>query len=726
VGTGDWIGELGGAADIGTIWGDNVVRYFGTNGQQLIYKLYHDMVQMSEFTEPAPAHTPPTTNPFFDLTRLPQFEQIDIKKHADEAIRAQIDAQVAAFKEFETDIAGNESPTFADVFDRMERDGHALGRTFGIIHHLSSVADTQALRDVKEKYIGELTDLGEMFSSSVPLFEAMGRIDTTGLSDVKKRVVQLEIDGMKRSGFGLPDDKRVELVRINKRLSELSMKFSENATDSNKATYEVRPEHRKVVSECPDFATASWRVGEDDGSESFAIGMNGPSVSDALTYIDDETVRKEIYLQYVARAGDINEPIIGEILDLRQERAELLGFATHTDYVLSDKMVSDVKELDVFYEKKFDTYQPMAVKEMAELEAFAGKSLNAWDVGFHANLFDKEKFGYSDSDTKDFFELGAVLQTLDGVVNEIFGVKLAEVQRGTDAFPETWHPDVRFFEIHDMDGKHRASVYYDPYVRPGQKRGGAWMCDSVSRSEIIEYADKPVAYIVCNQAKPIKRDDGTMVSLLTSDEVVTLFHEFSHSLQEILTDITTANASGIPGEWDSVEIVSQFLEMFAYNTHVLKTAMHYETREPMPQKMIDFILDTNSDKGGSQCRQMFLGNLDLELHRNWKQIREKGESIWDVQKRIYLQYMPHAKTYTENNKLLSTFGHIFAGGYSSGYYGYIFSKEISKDLYKSLIDAPDVDTRKKRGRIMMKTVYALGSSMSMQDIIDLYFQKIKE
>ena len=170
---------------------------------------------MSEFTDRSTtpiASNVPTTNPFFDLTRLPQFEQIDIAKHADEAIRAQIDAQVAAFKEFETDIAGNPSPLFSDIFDRMERDGHALGRTFGIIHHLSSVADTQALRDVKEKYIGELTDLGEMFSSSVPLFEAMGRIDTTVLSDVKKRVVELDIDGMKRAGFGLPDDKRVEFL----------------------------------------------------------------------------------------------------------------------------------------------------------------------------------------------------------------------------------------------------------------------------------------------------------------------------------------------------------------------------------------------------------------------------------------------------------------------------------------------------------------------------------
>jgi oligopeptidase A len=663
-----------------------------------------------------------TTNPFFDLTRLPQFEQIDIEKHADEAIRAQIDAQVAAFKAFETDIAGNASPTFEDVFDRLERDGHALGRTFGVIHHLSSVADTQALRDVKEKYIGELTDLGEMFSSSAPLFEAMGRIDTTVLSDVKKRVVELDIDDMKRAGFGLPDEKRVELVRINKRLSELSMKFSENATDANKAVYEVRPEHHAVVEACPDFATASWRT---DGSDSFAIGMNGPSVSDALTYVADETVRKEIYLQYVALAGDINEPIVCEILDLRQERAELLGFATHTDYVLSDKMVRDVKDLDVFYEKKLATYQPMAVKEMAELEEFAGKSLNAWDVGFHANLFDKEKFGYTDEDTKDFFELDAVLQTLDGVVNEIFGVKLAEVQRGTDAFPETWHPDVRFFEIHDMDGKHRASVYIDFYVRPGTKAGGAHMNDAVGRSEVIEGSDKPVIYIVCNQSPPIKRDDGKMVSLLTADEVVTLYHEMGHCLNGALTDITTANGAGISSDFSSVECQSQALELFASNPDVLKTAMHYETGEPMPQKMIDFIVDSSADKGMSQMRQMFLGNLDLELHRDWKQIRENGESIWDVQKRTYEKYMTHA-TYTETNRLLSTFCHIMAGGYSSIYSSYMVSRELSKDLYKSLIDAPDVDTRKKRGRIMMKTVYAMGSSMSMQDIIDLYFQKIKE
>jgi oligopeptidase A len=321
--------------------------------------------------------------------------------------------------------------------------------------------------------------------------------------------------------------------------------------------------------------------------------------------------------------------------------------------------------------------------------------------------------------------LGAVLQTLDGVVNEIFGVKLAEVQRGTDAFPETWDDSVRFFELYDMEGKHRASVYYDPYVRPGQKRGGAWMNDAVGRSEVIEGSDKPLIYVVCNQSPPITRDDGTMVSLLTADEVTTLFHEWFHNLNGALTDITTANGAGISSDFSSVEIQSQMGEQFASNPDVLKTAIHYETGEPMPQKMIDFIVDANTEKGMSQMRQMFLGNLDLELHRDWKQIRENGESIWDVQKRTYEKYMTHAK-YTESNRLLSTFSHVYAGSYHALYWSYMVSRELSKDLYASLIDAPDIETRKRRGRIMLKVIYASGDTRPMGEAVDLYFERITE
>jgi len=695
-------------------------NHFQTN----LTELYHDIVQMSEFADPTPTPTP--TNPFFNLARLPQFEKIDIEAHADEAIRAQIDAQIAAFNAFETDIAGNTSPTFADVFDRMELFSHPLERTFGIIHHLSSVADTDVLRTVKEKYIGELADLGEMCSSSVPLFEAMGRIDVSGLSPVKARVVQLEIDGMRRSGFGLPDNKRVELVRINKRLSELSMKFEQNASDANKATYEVRPEHRKVVSECPDFATASWR---SDGSTDqpipeYVIGMSGPSVSDALQYIANTDVRREIYMHYIARAGTENENHVREILCLRQERAELLGFTSHADYVLQDKMVRNVEELDTFYEAKYEMYADMAKTEMQELESFAGHTLNPWDMAFHMNLKDKHDFGFTDEDTKEFFELDAVMLILHSIVEELFGVRFAEVGKSADNFPETWHPDVRYFEVYDRTGTHRASMFYDPYVRPGIKRGGAWMQGAVDRSCVIETDAKPMAYIVCNQSPPEKQPDGSHVSLMTANEVITLFHELGHAINHMLTDIDVSEAAGCPGAWDAVEIQSQQLELFATNRTILDQMVHYKTGEHMPAKMIDFIIDSNADKGAGQCRQMFLGNLDMELHRNWPQIESSKESVWAVQERIYNTYMKHG-VYVPTNRLLATFGHIFSGGYSAGYYGYMFSKEISKRLYASLVDAPNNEVRNSRGRHMLDTVYAMGDSMPMGDIIDLYFERIK-
>jgi oligopeptidase A len=683
-----------------------------------IYTLYHVNVQMSEFAD----KQNPSTNPFFDLARLPQFEQIDIEKHADEAIRAQIDAQVAAFKAFETDIAGNVSPTFSDVFDRLERDGHALGRTFGVISTLSSTMDSKAIRDVRERYMDELTEMGDYESNSVPLFDALNRMDLDAHPPIERRIIEETIKGMKRNGFGLPTEARERMLVIMKRQSELSMKFGNNSTDAAKATYTVRPEHTKVVSEAPSFATAMWR--SDDSAE-FAIGLNGPSVCNALQYIADETVRKEIYMLYVARAGEENGKLVPEILTLRQEMAEILGFKNHTDLVLDDKMVRNIEELDEFYAEKYATYSGMAQTEMDALEAFAGCKVDPWDVAFYSNLKDKHDYGFTGEDTKPYLETESVLGTLYGLCEELFGMRFAEIDASTESFPETWHPDVRVFEVYDRHGVHRSTLFLDLYVRPGLKNQGAWCSDASTRTRIIPENKLPVAHIVCNFSPPETKNDGSVVSLLTIDEAVTCAHELGHSIQAMMTDIDIADASGFADEWDSVEIQSQHLELFATNRAVLMSMRHHETGEPMPEKMIEYIINDTEDKGMAQCRQIFLGSLDIEIHRNWKEIVANGETIWDVQERIYNKYVKHG-TYIQSNRLLATFGHIFAGSYSSSYYGYMYSKEISKRLYATLVDAPDTETRKARGRKMLDTVYAMGSSLSMSDILDLYFERIKE
>ena len=651
-------------------------------------------------------------NPFFTCQRLADF---NIEGYADDAIRTQIHYQTVDFKQFETFIAAVETPTFADVFQRLEILSYPLNRTFGIIGHLSSVSDTPALREIKQKYISEMTELGDLMGKSTALFDALHRIDRTTVSETEARIIQLEIDGMKKNGFGLSAEKRAELMRLNKRMTEVSIKFNENVVDSTNAVYVVRPEHFQVVGDCPDFATSQWVV---EGSNGYHIGMNAPSVSNALRYVADAQVRQEVYTMYIQRAGVENEPHVVELLTLRQERAELLGFATHTDYVLSDMMVRDAKELDAFYAEKLAHYAPMAQKEKDALIAFAGKPLESWDVAFYSNLKDKHDYGYTGADTKPFFELENVLGKFFQLCVRLFGVHFEEVRSGKERFPSTWHEDVRFFEVYDRKGDHRASLFYDPYVRPGVKRGGAWMNSAVDRSRVIPTSDKPVAYIVCNQSPPI---DG--VSLLTADEVVTLFHEMGHAINHMLSDVEHSEATGVPDEWDAVEIQSQMLELFATHRSFLETMTHHETGEKMPARMVDFIVDANSDKGLGMCRQMFLGNVDLEIHRNWKDIVERGESIWDVQERIHEKFVKHAD-YVPENRLLATFGHLFAGGYSSSYYGYMYSKEISKRLYASLCEAPTEEEQSRRGHLMLETVYAMGSSKSMGEIIELYFAKV--
>jgi len=676
------------------------------------------------------------SNPFFDRGRLPAFNQIDVKKHTNEAVRMQLDKQIAEFDQFELDISNTLNPTYTNTLELLEKQGFGLSRTYGIIYHLSGVADNDDIRDVKKHYIGELSEFNDRISNSVPLFDALCRIDITSdnVCPMEKRVVQMQIDGMRQNGFGLPDEKRCDLLRISKRLTELSIQYSENATDSAKAVYKIPTTMNQMIESCPKFAYDQWIVSTatdstatDSTATKYAIGMNGPSVSDALQYIPDQSIRRGIYMQYITRAGEANYPIINEILTLRQERAEILGFDNHTEYVLLDKMVSSPTELDEFYKDKYTKYATSAQLEIDELDKFANKKLNPWDMAYYGNLKNRHDFGYTDEDTKPYFQLDPVLINLHKLCNELFGIKFIEIEKTDPQFPETWHPDVRFFEIYDEKGQHRSSLYFDPYVRPGIKRGGAWMCGAVDRSRAIPENELPVAYIVCNQSPPIcpvnGNPDDPLISLMTASEVITLYHETGHAINHMLTDIRIGNVSGVPSEWDAVEIQSQALELFATHIDSLEQAVHYQTGESIPSKMVDYIIDSTKDKGASQCRQIYFGNLDLELHRNWKQITAKGETIWDVQRRIYEKYMKHG-IYEPTNRFLSTFSHIFAGGYSSSYYGYMYSKEYSKQIYTKITEVSG-DERRRRGRHLLDTVYALGSSEPMCDILNKFFKKFE-
>ena len=665
------------------------------------------------------------SNTLLKNDHLPEFSRFD---------NSQVEADVTLilsnlekdFSNLEKKIESEENvhKLYNLAIEEMERIEYPLSFAWGTISHLHSVKNNDGLREVYQKMQPEVIKLSNKMSQSEILFNGLKRLSEANiLNEERQRIVDLTKNSMFLSGIGLNEEETKRFNENSLKLAEASTKFSNNALDAVKA-FELYVENDPNMNKLPKSALelyssqAKEKYPESTPEKGpWKITLDIPSYLPMMLHYPESGLREKLYKASVTKAstGDHNNiPVIQDILRLKKEKANILNFDTYADLSLSKKMASSVEQIEDLLNMLAEKSKPLAIKDLKAVTDLASQrsgkcieKLDLWDIPYWAERYKEEQLEFKEEELKPYFSIDNVLTGLFQIANNLFGITIQQVN---DQNIDTWHPDVRYFSIKDQEtGKEIANFFLDPYSRPGEKRGGAWMDSCIDRNKYLN--KKPVAYLVCNGSPPIKNIDGSIEtpSLMTFREVETLFHEFGHGLQHMLTQVEEGSASGINKvEWDAVELPSQFMENWCYHKPtVMSFAKHYQTGETLPDELFEKILKQRTFmQGGAFCRQIYFGMLDLYLYAHLKE----GEDILEVQKKIASKYLP--QPILDEDRFLCSFSHIFAGGYSAGYYSYKWAEIMSADAFSAFeeIDLDDKEQVAQVGRRFRNTVLAKGGS----------------
>jgi oligopeptidase A len=640
-----------------------------------------------------------TDNPLLLGSGLPPFEAIkpDHVVPAITQLLAELDEELAR-------LEVNVQPTWSGLVEPLDRLVERLTWSWGIVGHLMGVKNSPELREAHETVQPLVVQFFNKLNQSQPLYKAFKVLRASdawaSLESAQQRIVEAAIKDAELSGVGLEGEKRDRFNAIELELAELSTKFSNHVLDATKA-FSLTLTNKDEIDGLPPSLTslaaqAARAAGEENATASdgpWRITLDYPSFGPFMQYSSRRDLREKLYKAFINRAstGELdNAPLIERILQLRKEKAMLLGFKSFAELSLASKMAPNVEAVETLLEELRRASFDAAAKDLQELKAFAAakgakesSDLKHWDISFWSERQREKKFAFSAEELRPYFPLPQVLDGLFSIVECLFGVTIT----AADGQAPIWHKDVRYFQIADETGEAIAYFYLDPYSRPAEKRGGAWMDVCIGRAKITDESGnttirKPVAYLVCNQTPPV---DGKP-SLMTFSEVETLFHEFGHGLHHMLTRVDYPGAAGINNvEWDAVELPSQFMENWCYHREtLLGMARHYETGEPMPEHYYQKLLAArNYMSGSTMLRQLHFSCVDIELHYRYQPGGD--ESVTDVRNRV-------AQTTTilpplPEDSFLCAFGHIFAGGYAAGYYSYKWAEVLSADAFAAFEEA---------------------------------------
>ena len=659
-------------------------------------------------------------NPLWQSSGLPRFDLIDAS-HVVPAAKALLEHAEQKLTEIEADL----KPTWESIFGRLEEIDIRYEQTWNPVSHLLSVKNSDELRLAHEEMLAPMVTFGLRTSQSEPIYQAMKELresaDFETLDPAQQRILDKAILSVELSGIALEGEQRERFNEIAQELSKLATDFSNNVLDATKA-FELIVTDPADLEGCPNSLkqlssqayNQSKSESDDDSTPDqgpWKITLDIPSYLPFMEHCRNADLREQVYRAFVSRAsaGDLdNTPLIAQILKLRQEKAALLGYDSFADLSLATKMAPSVDKIEEMEKQLLAASKSSAEQDLAEISALAQENghegdLRHWDVAFWAERLREQKFEYTDDELRPYFPMPRVLNGLYEVIHRLFDVTIKE----TDEVIPVWNKDVRFYKVFNNAGEQIAGFFLDPYSRPEDKRGGAWMNTCLDRRMSNGYSQLPIAYLVCNGTPPV----GDKPSLMTFSEVVTLFHEFGHGLHHMLTTIDFSDAAGINGvEWDAVELPSQFMENWCYHRPtLLGMTAHYETGEPLPEDLFEKICKARTYRAGSQMlRQIQFGLVDLELHHRFDPAGD--ETIFDVEKRISEQTAV-MKPLSEN-RFLCAFSHIFAGGYSAGYYSYKWAEVLSADAFSAFEDVGlnDDDAVMQTGRKFRDEVLAVGGS----------------
>jgi oligopeptidase A len=655
------------------------------------------------------ARDPPMTNPLLANTELPRFSQIGPAhvEPAIDAILAEYQAGIDAL------LASKEPRTFDSVMLPCERLDDRLARAWAPVGHLHGVKDSEALREAyaaaQDKIVAFHTALGqnrELYAAVKAVSESPGFAD---LPRASRTLVEHELRDFELAGVALEEPARSRFREISSELAKLSTEFEEAVLDATDAWSEHITDEAALAG-IPESGRSVLRAyAREKDLEGWLVTLKQPSVQAVLTYADDRELRARVYRAYGTRASENadegkfdNSARIEKIMALRHESAQLLGFANTAEESLATKMAESPDQVIAFLRDFVAKARPMAEADLAELREFARTQLHIdelqpWDAGYAAEKLREKKYALSEEELKPYFPLDAVLEGLFAVLRQVLGISV-RARDGVDV----WHADARYYDLLDPSGTVFAGAYIDLYARTG-KRGGAWMDVCTSRLRDGASLQLPVAFLTCNFAPPTENTP----SLLTHDDVITLFHEFGHGLHHMLTEIDHSGVSGISGvEWDAVELPSQFMENFAWKREGLDLiARHWQTGESLPDALFGRMQAArNFQSGMFLVRQLEFGLFDFRLHLEFDPQRGARtlELLDEVRREVSVLLPP------EWHRFPHAFTHIFAGGYGAGYYSYLWAEVLSADAFDRF-EQEGVFNREV-GEAWRKAILAVGGS----------------
>ena len=626
------------------------------------------------------------SNPLLETHELPPFSAIQ-PEHVEPAISQLIDANRKHLQALLSDL---QQPNWDNLVAPLEAQGDLLDQAWSPVSHLNAVCNNDALRTAYNNSLALLTEYGTEVSQNTELYNAYQQLadseDYGRLTQAQKQAVDNALRDFRLGGVALDGEQKKRFGAIQKRLSELSTQFSNNVLDATQAWFKHFTD-AEALAGLPESALAqAAQAAAQKQLSGYVVTLDFPSYLAVMMYADNRQLREEMYTAYVTRASADgkkadgssaaqwdNSALITETLALRHELAQLLGFANYAERSLASKMAESTQQVLDFLNELAQKSRPLAERDIQELRDFAATQdctdLQPWDMTYYSEKLRVEKYAISQEELRPYFPAERVITGMFDVVKRLYDIDIVQV-----AVFDSWHPDVRFYHIF-KNGEKIASFYLDLFARE-HKRGGAWMADCRVRRKTDTGTQLPVAFLTCNFTPPV----GDTPSLLTHDEVTTLFHEFGHGLHHMLTQIDVAAVSGINGvAWDAVELPSQFLENWCWEPEAIPLiSAHYQTAEPLPQALLDKMLAAKNFQSGMQMvRQLEFSLFDFRLHAEYDPANPQDpQAVLDqVRREVAVVQAPAF------NRFQNSFSHIFAGGYAAGYYSYKWAEVLSADAF---------------------------------------------
>ncbi|MUG30363.1 oligopeptidase A [Aeromonas salmonicida] len=623
-------------------------------------------------------------NPLLTMDSLPPFSQIQ-----PEQVQAAVTQAIADCKQKITDVlAQRDSHTWDSLIAPLEEVNDRLARVWSPVSHLNSVLNSEALRAAHDACLPLLSEFQTYVGQHEGLYQAyLGLFESDDfprLDGAQRKEIQNTLRDFRLSGIGLSAEAQQRYGEIQARLSELASRFSNNVLDATQGWTKLVSDEAELAGLPQSVLAAARQLAEQKGQQGWLFTLDIPSYLPVMMYADNRELRAELYEAFTTRASDQgpnagkwdNSAIMTELLTLRRELAKLLGFGNYAELSLATKMAEKTEQVVGFLTDLAAKSLPQGKAELEEIRTFAAehhgqRELAAWDLPYYAEKLKQHKFSISDEQLRPYFPANKVVKGLFEVVKRVFGIKVRE-RLGID----TWHPDVRFYDIFDAEDELRGSFYLDLYARE-HKQGGAWMDVCLGRRYRQDGSlQKPVAYLTCNFNGPV---DGKP-ALFTHDEVVTLFHEFGHGIHHMLTQIDVAGVAGINGvAWDAVELPSQFLENWCWESEALAfISGHHETGEPLPADLLEKMLTARNFQAAMQMlRQLEFALFDFRLHQEFDPANpdQIPTLLAEVRSQVAVMTPPAF------NRFQHSFSHIFAGGYAAGYYSYKWAEVLSADAF---------------------------------------------